>query len=611
MISQTPFRALLPLVFALALSACSDGVVVDNTSVSGSDTPPTNGGGGTATGAGPTTGTGTTPSTPASPTPVGNPDAGPETPSQAPDTSDFNAGALSETDVAAARFLTQATFGPNEETIAEFQQLGSIDAWIDRQVAMPVSTTEDYTREFSNGSLRSPRHDGWWNNALDNEDQLRQRMAFALSQLFVVADLDFALGNAQFGITNYYDMLARGAFGNFRTLLGNVTLHPVMGVYLSMVRNEKADPSRNIRPDENYAREVMQLFTIGLFELNMRGEPIPAGNPNPAYTQTDIEEFARVFTGWNYPNVRSWEDTNITPAAFEAPMVPNENFHDNGAKNLLNGAVAPAGLSAEQDLNAALDNLFQHQNVPPFIAKHLIQRFVTSNPTPEYVERVANVFVNNGSGERGDLEAVIRAVLTDDEARNGHLTLTNFGKLKEPVLRWSQLWRALDATPGESAQGIHSTADFPMARIDEMTGQAVLRSPSVFNFYLPDNPLTAGSELVSPEIQILSEANLASTHNNWHHQIYRFNNRSAENLAGDNPRVTIVDLEPLVSLASNRNALLDWYNLYLFSGGMPTEMRSTLFDFAANYSSNSDGRFAMVQDTLFLILTTPQIQWQR
>lgn len=600
MILHTPFRALIPIVIAAALSACSDGVVVNNTSPSGTVTPPTNGGGGN---------TPDSPSTPDSPT--GNPDAGPETPSEAPDTSDFNTGSLSDADVEAARFLTQATFGPSPDSIAEFRQLGSIDAWLDRQVSLPVSITEDYTREHSNGSLRGPRHDGWWNNALDNDDQLRQRMAFALSQLFVVSDLDFALGNAQYGVTNYYDMLARGAFGNFRTLLGNVTLHPVMGVYLSMVRNEKANPALNIRPDENYAREVMQLFTIGLFELNMRGEPIPAGNPNPAYTQTDIEEFARVFTGWNYPNVRSWEDTNITPAAYEAPMVPNENFHDNGAKNLLNGAVAPAGLSAEQDLNAALDNIFQHQNVPPFIAKHLIQRFVTSNPTPEYVERVANVFANNGSGERGDLEAVIRAVLTDEEARNGHLTLTNFGKLKEPALRWSQLWRALDGTPGESAQGVHSTADFPMSRLDEMTGQAVLRSRSVFNFFEPDNPLTAGSELDSPEMQILTEANLASTHNNWHHQVYRFDNRSGENLAGDNPRVTIINLEPLENIASDRNALLDWYNLYLFAGGMPTEMRRTLFDFAASYPRTSDGRFAMVQDTLFLILTTPQIQWQR
>lgn len=584
---------LLPLVFTTALTACGDTVVVgDNTS------------NGAINNSGGQTGNPTV-------TPPSNidPDAGPETPSEAPNTGDFNAGNLNAADVAAARFLTQATFGPSAESIAEFRRYGSIEAWIDWQASLPVSTTKDYTEENSNGSLRSTRHHGWWNNVMDEPDQLRQRMTFALSQLFVISDVDYALGNAQYGVTDYYDMLARGSLGNFRTLLEDVTLHPAMGVYLSMVRNEKANVEKNIRPDENYAREVMQLFTLGLFELNMRGEAVPIGNPKPTYTQNDVEEFARVFTGWNYPNVRSWTDSNLTNAAYEGRMVVNENFHDKEAKILLRGTVAPAGLSAQQDMSLALDNLFQHPNVPPFIAKHFIQRFTTSNPTPEYVERVAQTFVNNGSGVRGDLKAVITAVLTDEEARNGHLTLTNFGKLKEPVMRWSQLWRALEATPGPSAGGVHATADYPVEQLDSMTGQAVLRSKSVFNFYSPDNPLSAGSTLTSPEMQIMSEANLAATHNNWHHQVYRFNNRS--NLSDDNPRVTIINLAPLVDIAGNRNALLDWYNLHLFAGGMPTDMRETLFGFAGSYPVSSQGRFELVQDTLFLILTTPQIQWQR
>ncbi len=584
---------LLLLVLTVAMTACGDTVVVGDNALNGA----VDNGGGQA---------GNPIVTPPS---NSDPDAGPETPAAAPDTGDFNAGNLNPADVAAARFLTQATFGPSADTIAEFRRYGSIEAWINWQASLPVSTTKDYTEENSNGSLRGPRHHGWWNNVMDEPDQLRQRMAFALSQLFVISDVDYALGNAQYGVTDYYDMLARGSLGNFRTLLEDVTLHPAMGVYLSMVRNEKANVEKNIRPDENYAREVMQLFTLGLFELNMRGEAIPIGNPKPTYTQNDVEEFARVFTGWNYPNVRSWTDNNLTNAAYEGRMVANENFHDKGAKNLLRGTVAPAGLSAQEDISLALDNLFQHPNVPPFIAKHFIQRFTTSNPTPEYVERVAQAFVNNGSGVRGDLQAVITAVLTDEEARNGHLTLTNFGKLKEPVMRWSQLWRALDATPGPSAGGVHATADYPMEQLDSMTGQAVLRSKSVFNFYLPDNPLSAGATLTSPEMQIMSEANLAATHNNWHHQVYRFNNRS--NLSDDNPRVTIINLAPLVDIAGNRNTLLDWYNLHLFAGGMPTDMRETLFRFASSYPTNSQGRFELVQDTLFLILTTPQIQWQR
>lgn len=603
--SNISAKALIPLLLTAILGACSDGgVIVDSGAISAISA--------SGVGGDPTSPTvGETPAV--APTgglsPSVDPDSGPETPAQAPDTSDFNASTLDAADLEASRFLTQATFGPTDESIAQMRRLGSVDAWIDQQVSLPVSTTKDYTEENSNGSLRGPRHHGWWNNVLGEEDQLRQRMTFALSQLFVISDLDYALGNAQYGVTDYYDMLARGSFGNFRQLLEEVTLHPAMGVYLGMVRNEKADLVENIRPDENYAREVMQLFTLGLFELNMRGEPVPLGNPNSSYTQDDIEEFARVFTGWNYPNVRSWVDSNITPAAFEGRMVPNENFHDTGAKSLLNGAVAPAGLTTEQDLEAALDNIFQHQNVPPLVAKHLIQRFVTSNPTPEYVERVAQVFANNGGGERGDLEAVIRAVLTDDEARNGYETLTNFGKLKEPVMRWSQLWRALDGTAGPESRGVHSAANFPTDQFDSMTGQAVLRSPSVFNFYLPDNPLSAGSQLVSPEMQIMSEANLAATHNNWHHQVYRFNNRS--DLSQDNPRVTTINLEPLTELAADPEELMDWYNLMLYAGGMPSEMRSTLLDLAGNYSSNSSGRFAMVQDTLFVVLTTPQIQWQR
>jgi len=595
--SNPATRMLYPLALTVVLlTGCSDGVVVNDS--------------GAATGANPATGGANNPNTP-NPAPIntGDPDAGPETPAVAPDTSDYNAGALDAADVDAARFLTQASFGPSLESIEAFRSYGSIDAWIDWQVSLPVSTTKGYTQANSNGSLTGPRHDGWWNNALDEDDQLRQRMAFALSQLFVISDVDYALSNAQYGVTDYYDMLSRGSFGNFRTLLGDVTLHPAMGVYLSMVRNEKADLERNIRPDENYAREVMQLFTLGLFEMNMRGEPVPLGNPRPTYTQTDVEEFARVFTGWNYPNIRYWTDNRIGPENFEGPMGPNEEFHDSGSKNLLNGTVSPAGLSAREDLNLALDNLFQHPNVPPFVSRHLIQRLVTSNPTPEYIERVARVFADNGNGERGDLEAVLRAILKDEEARSGHLTLTNFGKLKEPMMRWTQLWRALGATPGPLSEGVHRTANHALSQFDSMTGQAVLRSKSVFNFYSPSNPLSAGSQLLSPEMQIMTEGNLAATHNNWHHQVYRFNNRS--DLTDDNPRVTVINLEPLGELGRDRNALLDRYNLLLFAGGMPTNMRQTLFDFSRSYPTTRDGRFAMAQDMLFMILTTPQIQWQR
>jgi len=300
---------------------------------------------------------------------------------------------LDPLDVDAARFLNQATFGATAKSIADFRTYPSKEAWIDAQMQLPASLTLPYVEL---------NHEPWWSNALHEPDQLRQRMAFALSQIFVISDLDKALSNNQYGVSDYYDMLARNAFTDYRSLLEDVTLHPAMGVYLSMVRNEKANPAENIRPDENFAREVLQLFSIGLFELDNRGEIINPENPTPSYSQTTIEEFARVFTGWEHPSTRYWGDTNLTEPAFQGRMVPFDEFHDTGSKTLLNGAVIQAGLNTAEDMQRALDNISQHQNVGPFISKQLIQRLVTSNPSPDYVGRVAQVFADNGSGVRGD-----------------------------------------------------------------------------------------------------------------------------------------------------------------------------------------------------------------
>lgn len=517
---------------------------------------------------------------------------------------------LNAEDVSASRFLAQTTFGPTPETIAELKTYSDFSAWIDWQMSLPVSLTEPYTRDNSNGSNRAARHEAWWNNALDQPDQLRQRVAFALSQLFVVSDIDYILANSQYGMANYYDMLSRYAFGNYRTLLGEVTLHPVMGTYLGMARNERADPENNIRPDENYAREVLQLFSIGLFELNNRGEQIPADNPTPTYTQNQVEEFARVFTGWNYPNVSSWETSNLgAEGVFTNPMVTDDRFHDFGSKTLLNGRISPEGLSIQEDLDFALDTIFQHANVGVLVSRHLIQRLVTSNPSPEYIERMTAVFNDNGNGTRGDLGALVRAILLDSEAREGHLNNPDFGKLREPVVRLAHYWRALDGTPGPSADGVHNTPNFTLQRLDEMSGQAVLRSPSVFNFFKPDHTIIPGGRTLSPEMQIMSEANLASTHNNYHHLVYRFNDRS--DLNDDNPRVTITNFQPLVDIAGNPDELLDWYNLVFFSGGMPDAMRQTLFNYLSELPTDDAGRFARVQDSLFMIMVAPQFHIQR
>lgn len=574
-------RPMAVLMLSAVLSGCGSGVEVAGNST----TPPSNDGPNTNTGGGsPTVGTNNPPS---------------------------STGAVSLDDAHryASRFLTQATFGPTEQSIEEFIQLGP-DAWLEQQFTLPASEISTYTRANSNGSYRAPRHHGWWNNALSGQDQLRQRVAFALSQLFVISDRDFVLANRQYGVASYYDMLSQNAFGNYRELLEQVTLHPVMGVYLTHARSERANPALNIRPDENYAREALQLFSTGLNQLTLGGETVlNDGRPIPVYSQLIVEEFARVYTGWNYATARSWTSTNLNNDDYVLPMVPDERYHDTGAKTLLDGAVVPAGQTARQDLEAALDNIFNHSNVAPFVSKFLIQRLVTSNPSSNYVARVATVFNNNGNGVKGDLQAVVRALLLDPEARNEPIENPAYGKVKEPNIKLAHFFRALSGTPGPDANGIHSTASFSMERLDEMMGQAPMRSPSVFNFYQADTPLSPTDDLVAPEMQITTEANVASTHINFHHQIYRFTDRAT--LIDDSTRVTIIDTAPLVELAGNTTDLLDWIDLIFFSGSMPEYVRDNIQLTISTIPNNDAGRFARAQDALFMAVSSPAFSHQR
>ena len=317
----------------------------------------------------------------------------------------------------AYRVLNQATFGATEAEADRLIGMG-IEAWIDDQLQQPASLQLPHVQSLPRppvaNQLQDDRVDIWFRNALHGPDQLRQRVAFALSEIMVVSQLS-SLNNAPYGLASYYDMLAQNAFGNFRTLMEDVTLHPAMGVYLSMLGNEKPNVQLNIRPDENYARELMQLFTIGLVELNMDGtvRTDGNGNPIPTYTQEIIEGFAHVYTGWHFGGAPSFQQARQTDANQVVPMQLYPDFHDTGPKTLLGGQVIPAGQSGEQDLADALDNIFAHANVAPFISLQLIQKLVTSNPSPQYVERVAQVFENDGTGERGDLGAVVRAILTD------------------------------------------------------------------------------------------------------------------------------------------------------------------------------------------------------
>lgn len=503
----------------------------------------------------------------------------------------------------AARLLSQATLGPTLAEIDALVDLGSIDAWIAAQIAQPMSRTLPYVRANSNGSLRSTRHHIWWANAVDGPDQLRQRIAFALSEIFVVSDRDYELGNAQYGICNYFDMLAEHAFGNFRTLLEQVTLHPVMGIYLSMLRNERADPERNIRPDENYAREVLQLFTIGLYELDPDGtvRVDAAGDAVPTYDQSTIEEFAKVFTGWNLADATAWVSNDLTSYDKEQPMVPVEEYHDTSEKELLNGTRLPAGQSARADLDAALDNIFEHANVGPFIARALIVRLVTSNPTPAYVGRVAAVFDDDGSGVRGNLEAVVTAILLDSEARSGHVTMpARFGKIVEPMIRLTRVWRAFGARPGPDADGVFRSPAGGVDQLDEAIGQGPLRSPSVFNFFSPDHPLTSGSDLRAPEAQVLSEIGVATTNNLLHAQIYGANSQ----MTGSGS-VALIDIDTEPGLAGNGLELVEHLDVLLTSGALPREFIELVAAHVDSLPDDADGMVTRVVDAIFCVVGSP------
>lgn len=513
--------------------------------------------------------------------------------------SSAGAGPASRAD--AARFLIQSTFGPSESSIDELMALGSYEAWITQQLALPASLTEPYVVSTGNGSLSTSRHYIWWENAIRGNDQLRQRLAFAWSQIFVVSDRDYELSNAQYAITNFYDMLATESTGNFRSMLELVTLHPVMGVYLSMVRNQQANPALNIRPDENFAREVMQLFTIGLYELTPTGEVVTTGGePVPTYDQRTVEEFARIFTGWNYHDSRSYDDNNFTDK--REPMEPWEEFHDRGAKTLLAGEKLRANRNARPELLAALDNIFMHPNVGPFLARQLIQRLVTSNPTSDYVGRVAAVFNANAAGERGDLTAVTYAVLTDPEARTGHTTLPQqFGKLREPIMRLTGVWRAFDAVPGPGVgHEEYRASTKAIDQIESVVGQAPMRSHSVFNFYPPDAPLAAGSDLVAPELAILTEIDIASTNNMLFQQIYSDNNRKT----GDTTAARI-NIEREYELSGRPADLIAHLESLLLTQALPAPARKALIAHLKTHPNSPEGRLARTLDAIYGVVGSP------
>lgn len=377
--------------------------------------------------------------------------------------------------VDAVRLLQQATFGPTPADVIKLEQMTE-EEWIDEQISAPMTLLRSYhDANYKYPRNNSRRNQDWLKTALHSEDQLRQRMAFALSQIFVVSQEGTNLARYQAGLVNYYDMLITGALGNYRDLMYKVTMHPVMGAYLTYSPNYKADPNGTNEADENYAREILQLMSLGIYLLNDDGsyQLDSNGARIETYTPEQIKGFAKVFTGLC--------DSRCDPrfADYTVPMVANYNAHDLTEKKLLSTTLAANPVSVEADINAALDDIFAHKNIAPFVSQRLIQMLVTSNPTPAYIARVAAVFNDNGYGVKGDLAAVAKAILLDDEARNGHQGshARIFGKLREPLLMMTHYFRALDMFDDGAipVNGLYN--------LESKLYQAPLSSPSVFNFY--------------------------------------------------------------------------------------------------------------------------------
>ncbi len=545
----------------------------------------------------------------------------------------------------AARFLAQAQLGYNDIDIQEVMNLG-IDAWLDQQITMTVPS--DYEQTYrdmhdeiivmmnnTHGVADSSRRDEhipfiFYQKAFTDDDGLRQKIAFALSQIFVIS-INGTIGDKGFGISSYYDVLYNGAFGNFRDLLYNITLHPLMGVYLSHFKNEKADPVEGTLPDENYAREIMQLFTIGLFELNNDGslKLDTNGTPIPTYDIEDIQEMAKVFTGfsggdWDYvahpqytPGDPLLFHKNVNHYDLTVPMFMHEDRHETGTKTLPDGTIIPAGQTGMQDVNMTIDWLFNHPNVGPFIGYRLIQQLVKSNPTPAYVNRVASVFNNDGNGIRGNMEAVIRTILTDVEARD--CTFINdprSGKLLQPIERMMNLFYAFNiSTPS----GKYWFRDY--GEVYDKLEQSYLYSPTVFNFFSPffaDSEFVAPNDMVSPEFQLLHSTSGIHYLNVTEDMIKvrPFKNKTGINNNPSNPRVVnnsadapTLDFTSLTTLYANSGmtALIDHLDLYLCRGQLQASTKAYIID---NYNQNiANGTnlsdLEIVKDVLYYIMISP------
>lgn len=515
----------------------------------------------------------------------------------------------------AARFLDQATFGATAADVSHVQAVG-FSAYLAEQVAAPVTqytgfsytphtaptTCQSHAATPTDASSLCARDEyspfqvqrQFFTHALGDTDQLRQRVAFALSQIFVISSDSVY---EAYGMADFQNLLLSDAFGNYRQLLEDVTLSPGMGRYLDMVDNDKSNATLGTHPNENYGREVLQLCSIGLYQLNADGsQQLDAtGAPIPTYDQNVVIGFSAVFTGWGYPPLAgaaaAWNSTNN----YDGVMVSFDAHHEPGTKLLLNGVTLPAGQTTQQDLEAALDNIFNHQNVGPFIGKQLIQHLVTSNPSSAYVARVSAVFANNGSGVRGDLSAVVTAILTDPEARGDTPASDAFGHLREPALFVSAVMRQL----GGTSDGVY------LRSAASAMGEAVYSAPSVFNFYPPGYTLP-GSTQLAPEFGIQNAATALARANFLNTVIMGTGAAADTTVTGSIG--THIDLTPFAAPAS-ASGLIAQLNTLLMHGALPDDAASVITS-AVDAQSTTDP-LAAARTANYLILSSAQYQVER
>ena len=481
-------------------------------------------------------------------------------------------------------------------------------AWLDEQLALPLSATrwdwlvaQGYS-DISHKNDESGFDAAAWSKLLDAPDTLRQRVTLALSEIFVTAiDGLVGAGWRQFAAAAYLDLLEANAFGNHRTLLQQISLSAPMGQFLTYRGSAKADLASGALPDENYARESMQLFTIGLVQLNIDGTPqLAAGKTIDTYGLSDITGLARVFTGWDFDQAGlTGPAATATPNFVRRPMVQVASRYETGSKTFLGTTIA-AGTTATAGLTQALDAIFAHPNIAPFFCRQLIQRLVTSNPSPAYVGRLSAVFNNDGTGVKGNLSAVVRALLLDSEARSDSVAAsTSFGKLREPILRFSAWARAYGATSPSGTWAVGNTSD-PGTRL----GQSPLRSPTVFNFfrpgYVPPNSALANAALQAPEFQIANESSVIGYLN--------FMQRAVAGNVGD----LTPDYTGLLALGDNASALVSEINLVLAANQLSAATAAALSSAVQTMPSGTDAsRRNRINAALLLVLAAPEFIVQK